>query len=78
MTADFSRFLRKALAALQREKVRLERQMTEIRRLLATEVDDRRVARHAGHAARQIHARMRWRRKAGGGRRNRYRKRTAG
>jgi len=43
MTIDFNKILRKALGALQSEKVRIDRQIATIRRILAAEVDDRRM-----------------------------------
>jgi len=43
MTVDFNKTLRQALGALQSEKARIDRQIATIRRILAAEVDDRRM-----------------------------------
>lgn len=43
MKVDFVRTLQKALGDLQAEKVVIDRQIMAIRRILATEVDDRRM-----------------------------------
>jgi hypothetical protein len=53
MKVDFVRTLQKALADLQAEKVVIDRQIMAIRRILATEVDDRRMRVRDGRVTRR-------------------------